>query len=423
MAASPTMNLNRPYHESLSFTEEEPGPVVFYAPSHRDFLFPQGAAIRLGLLSQKRAVSATWKLLPNMGTAELASGEGDPEPDGGFWLNIPAADLRPGFYDCSVEVNFGGRTQKFLTTFGVAIDRIPPPPAPPADFQTFWQSVREEVGRVALNAQAGPWQRFGSSALESYLTLQGFLPKRFDPAGARFADVDVQSVSFDALNGYRLHAQVAKPPLEGRLPAILVLPGAGEWNAVRPFPLEHARHGYLAMDVSIHGVGTPAGPSGEPRRDHKDFQMVANALQALRYLKSRADVDPMRIAVVGMSQGGRLALVLSSLDPDIRATAASIVHHADLGLNFRLGLQKEAPSSTSAYYDVVSFASNVRCPAFVSAGLVDRVSPATSVHQAFLAVASSEKVFVPMPGIAHFVTFEADRLAWRWLEKFNPPQH
>jgi hypothetical protein len=44
---------------------------------------------------------------------------------------------------------------------------------------------------------------------------------------------------------------LAKPKVVGLFPGMLVFPGAG--FASRSIPLEHARHGYLELDIQVHG--------------------------------------------------------------------------------------------------------------------------------------------------------------------------
>lgn len=417
-----TMNLNRPYHDSLSYAPGEPQAVTIHAVGALDFIFGSDDDLAFHVHSQKRAWNAQWELRSNGFRERLLAGSAEPEPSGGFMVTIPAHDLAPGFYDLSVTVDFGAGKATFPATFGYSIDSIESTYHRPDDFLDFWSRIKTEVDAVPLLEEPGPWQIFDRKAIENYLTSHAFSPANPDPEGVRFEKVAAQTVAFAGANGGRVFAQVAKPPVEGRLPAVLLMPGAGGWNEHRPFPLEAARHGYLAMDVSIHARGGNSVESDDPRRQHADFLMLGNALQSLRYLRSRPDVDPDQIFVAGMSQGGRLAIVLAALDDQIRAIVPSITHFADLP--HRRASRGQAPTdgrSAEDYYDVLAFASEVTTPVFMSAGMVDSVSPVTGVHHAYRLMPSGDKTFVAMAQIAHFITPEFDRRAWRWIEERVPP--
>ena len=77
------------------------------------------------------------------------------------------------------------------------------------------------------------------------------MPADYDAEGHKVEEVESCKISFAGPDGGRVYAWLAKPKGPGPFPAMLVLPGAG--FAARPRPLEHARHGYLAIDIQIHG--------------------------------------------------------------------------------------------------------------------------------------------------------------------------
>ena len=226
---------------------------------------------------------------------------------------------------------------------------------------------------------------------------------------------------------------------------MLVLPGAG--FAPRPMPLEHARHGYLALDIQIHGqeVDLPQYEKlpgyydrirYEPPTAHYYHQVHLHCVQAVTYLCSRPDVDPKRIAVVGGSQGGRLGVVLAGLDPRVKALVACITHYANQTYlewadaanraKPRLaGMAHAGPPPLAdtpkyrcmGYYDVMSFAPDVRCPVLMNAGLIDRVSPPVGIYAVYRLLGTRDKTLVPLPGLAHDWSAEFDRRAWRWLDE------
>jgi cephalosporin-C deacetylase len=233
---------------------------------------------------------------------------------------------------------------------------------------------------------------------------------------------------------------------------MLVLPGAG-FNA-RPRPLEHARHGYLALDIQVHGqeVDLPDYPklpgyydnfTFDPPQAYYFYNVYLNCIQAINYLASRPDVDKTRIVVVGGSQGGRLSIGLSGLDSRIAATVASIAHNANvpylkwaeasnLGKSPTDGMDRIAPPPLPdmpegrclSYYDSMNFATDIHCPVYMNSGLIDGVSPPSGTYAIYHRLATTYKEITPLPGLAHDWSAEFDRRAWRWLDtklKLPPP--
>ncbi len=53
----------------------------------------------------------------------------------------------------------------------------------------------------------------------------------------------------------------------------------------------------------------------------------------------------------------------------------------------------------------------------MNSGLIDPVSPPTSIWAVYKRLASKDKSLVVLPGLAHDWSAEFDRRAWRWLDK------
>ena len=71
---------------------------------------------------------------------------------------------------------------------------------------------------------------------------------------------------------------------------------------------------------------------------------------------------------------------------------------------------------SSAYYDVMNFAPDVKCPAYFNMGLVDYVSPPYGVWAAYMRLGSADKTMIVLPGHGHDWSAEFDRRAWKWLD-------
>jgi len=153
--------------------------------------------------------------------------------------------------------------------------------------------------------------------------------------------------------GLRLHALLWRPQGKGPFRAVLFNHGSGvdsansangrrdvrnrEQGAAVLGPT-FARHGYVFLFLFRRGAGLSAGQgsySGDLRaaelaangqEAHDRLQMrllegneLSDARAGLAYLRSRPEVDPRRVAVVGHSFGGSLTLLLAERDSTLRA--------------------------------------------------------------------------------------------------------
>jgi cephalosporin-C deacetylase len=453
-------NLACPYGDSCS------GPQTpylnFHSPQGKDMLFNTGEQIEIVCQAGLRAVGLKWTLHRNMVEKPFREGSAEPLPANRFGIAIPTAGLHPGFYDLRVELDSGvgneekNRPARGVCTFGWKAEHMAIANSRPADFKAFWDEARAKLAKIPLEAKEGPLQVFGPKEINDYNRTSAALPPDYDPAGHKYETVESGKVDFAGPDGGRVYGWLAKPEGTGPFPAMLVLPGAG-FNA-RPRPLEHARHGYVALDIQIHGQDVdlkeyPKLPGHyeqivyEPAADYYYHNVYLRCLQALNYLCSRPDVDPRRLVVVGGSQGGRLAIVLAGLDPRIAAAVPAIAWGAnephsrwithlngyvprkwppvvDPALVKSDGMAAsgapprfpEPEDRCLAYYDPMNFAPDAHCPALFSAGLIDPVSPPSSVFAAFNRWAGMDKAMVALDGLGHDWSAEFDRRAWKWLD-------
>ena len=108
---------------------------------------------------------------------------------------------------------------------------------------------------------------------------------------------------------HRLEAYLAEPEGGGPFPAVLFLHG-GRGGIVGGDPKESvaalARAGYVAL-------------APMRLRQNKLGTEIAQTRGALEYLRKLDRVDPQRVAVIGFSRGGLLALIAAVNSPELRA--------------------------------------------------------------------------------------------------------
>ncbi len=437
----------------------------FRSTQSEDMLFKSGEKIEIVCQAGLRSSALRWRLHRNAVSKPFRDGTAEPQLSNRFLISIATAGLHPGFYDLRVELDTGmensekeplkKRPVRGVCTFGWKADQMPLAETRPADFGDFWEKGKAELAKVPLDPKEGPMQVFGSEEINEYNVKGACLPPDFDPEGRRCEKVESCKVDFAGPGGGRVYGWLAKPEGKGPFPAMLVLPGAG--FAARPRPLEHARHGYLSLDIQIHGQEVDL-PKYEPLPGYNDswifeppekyyFRNVyLRAWQGINYLVSRPDVDPKRIVVVGGSQGGRLSIVVSALDQRVAAAVVAIANspnwphlrwvtrlngyampgdkNPDPGLVLGDGMDvagappvfSEPADRCMAYYDPMNFAPDAQCPVMFNAGLIDPVSPPYSVFAAFNRWGGKEKIMVSLDGLGHDWCAEFDRRAFRWLD-------
>ena len=127
-------------------------------------------------------------------------------------------------------------------------------------------------------------------------------------------------------NGFSLAGTLSKPAQAGatRLPAVVLVGGSGPTDrdsVVFGIPIlgqiagALADAGYIIVRYDKRGIGQSGG-----RAEAASFADYADDVRAVvKLLSDRKDVDPKRIAVVGHSEGGLVALMAAAKDKKIAA--------------------------------------------------------------------------------------------------------
>lgn len=133
--------------------------------------------------------------------------------------------------------------------------------------------------------------------------------------------------------GVKLAGTLTLPQSEGPFPAVILISGSGQQNrdeeifGHRPFLVLSdylTRQGVAVLRVDDRGVGGSTGNSLQATTE--DF--AGDVLSGIEYLKSRKEIDPARIGLIGHSEGGIIAPIVAVQSPDV----AFIVMMAGTGL-------------------------------------------------------------------------------------------
>lgn len=159
---------------------------------------------------------------------------------------------------------------------------------------------------------------------------QGLDVARADIASVSSRQVAISRPNDEAVrilaNGFSLAGTVSKPadPAKGPFPAVILSSGAGAGDRdelVAGIPIlgqlagALADAGFLVVRYDRRGIGQSGGrPEVVTLADYSDDQRAA-----IKFLTSRKDVDGKRIAVVGYSEGGLVALMSAAAEKRIGA--------------------------------------------------------------------------------------------------------
>lgn len=146
------------------------------------------------------------------------------------------------------------------------------------------------------------------------------------PAGAPYT---AEHVTVKTAAGHTLAGTLTKPTnANGKLPAAVTITGSGqqdrdEYIAVaggfrlfRQVADTLSRRGIAVLRLDDRGIG---GSGGDVNGTSADFADDIRA--AVAYLRTRADIDPARIALVGHSEGGLIAPMIAVTDPQLAGIA------------------------------------------------------------------------------------------------------
>jgi cephalosporin-C deacetylase len=270
----------------------------------------------------------------------------------------------------------------------------------PDDFDAFWRTTLEEVRAHPLDVRAAP-------------------------AATPLRTVEVRDVTYAGFGGHPVRAWLRTPRgAEGPLPAVVEFPGYGNGRGDVLDSLVWAAAGYahLTMDVRGQGaagrqpgatpdpVGAPPAHPGSMTRGITDpagyyyRRVISDAVRAVEAARALPAVDPARVAVLGTSQGGGLALAAGALTGDVAAVVSRVpflcqfdravtITDADPYAEIRRYLavhrgDAAAALRTLSYMDGVHFAARAQAPALLSAALMDDVCPPSTVFAAFHAYAA-----------------------------------
>jgi cephalosporin-C deacetylase len=239
-------------------------------------------------------------------------------------------------------------------------------------------------------------------------------------------------VTFNGFGGHPirgwLHLPASTEPAE-RLAAVVQFQG---YNGGRGLVHEHlfwalAGYAHFVMDTRGQGSGWSVGATPDPvgsDPSHPGFmtrgirapdahfyrRVFADAVRAVEAVRSHNSVDPNRVAIVGSSQGGGIALATSALVPDVAAVMSDVPFLCSIARGVEISDSdpynevvrylrvhrdaREQALATLSYFDGAVFSRRARAPALFSVALMDTICPPSTVFAAYNAYTGPKEIVV-----------------------------
>jgi uncharacterized protein len=216
---------------------------------------------------------------------------------------------------------------KLNTGDGVAIDEvIPDSTAAAAGFQkgdVLLALNHAKIVGIGPFVQAIASRKAGAEVTIELLRGEDLRQEKVTLKGRPLERSDAYDVIYGAVSskGARLRTILTRPKAEGKHPALFLIQGiglasidnpVGGLSSYKTIVDKFTRHEFVTLRVDKPGCGDS---EGGPARD-VDFDTELDGYrQALKMLKTRADVDSDRVFVFGHSMGGVMAPLLAAEIP------------------------------------------------------------------------------------------------------------
>lgn len=326
----------------------------------------------------------------------------------------------PGFLRCRVYMRKGKHDYQGMGTVGFSPEKLQPVTQQPSDFHDFWNKAI---------ADARKW------ALDPMITI---MPERCTPK------VNVYHVSWGNNDWEsRMYGILTVPTSPGSYPAILKLPGAG----VRGYngDINHCEKGFIVLEIGIHGI--PVDLPGKvyhnlyngPLKRYHSFNMedrdrfyykrvITGCVRAIDFIEQLPEYNGC-LATFGGSQGGGLSIILAGIDPRVKGLVSYYPAMSDM-TGYTAGraggwphtlkdkkFQTPAILNTIPYFDVSSFAREVKVPGFYTFGYNDMVCPPTSTYSVYNVINAPKELEIAET-TEHYAYTEQGSAAWNWVMDF-----
>ncbi len=299
----------------------------------------------------------------------------------------------------------------------------------PADFDRYWERALQELDLQSLDYE--------------------LVPAEFTTGFA-----DCSHLYFKGVGGARVHCKLVEPKdTKPHGPGLAMFHGysvdSGDWMGLLPY----AAQGFTVIALDCRGQGglsednlVVKGPTlrghiirgiDDPDPDNFYYRNVfLDTVQAVRILMSIDTVDPDRIGVLGMSQGGALATACAALEPRVKEAVAVYPFLSDykrvwesmdinnsayeeIAYYFRVldptHAREEVVFNKLGYIDIQNHARRIKANYLMVVGMKDDICPPSTQFASYNKI-QSEKELIVYPEYGHeYLPGLDDKLFQRFL--------
>ncbi|WP_042221540.1 acetylxylan esterase [Oceanobacillus manasiensis] len=269
-----------------------------------------------------------------------------------------------------------------------------------ADHAAFWQETLEDSNRQPLSV---------SIAEKEYPIKQ----------------IKVFHVVYQGFNGTPIHAHYILPRnVERKMPCLLFFHGYGMNKSTVSHYMQWLIQGYavMAVDTRGHGhSGDAASYSNDvsgswvtkgilDKYEYYYRNVYVDAIRAIDFLSTRAEINQDRIGIIGGSMGGGITLAVAALDNRPRLAVADMPNMCDIPLAMEQKMEgsltivesflRQNPQHTErvyetlSYFDHVNLAEQITCQTRLAIGLRDVVCPPQPSYGVYNVIQSPKSIAV-----------------------------
>lgn len=298
----------------------------------------------------------------------------------------------------------------------------------PASVDGYWRPVLHEYGQKPLNIVREPQISPFPAVSVDKLIYQGY--------------------DDTPLHGWFMTPATAKSGAEAgcKPPCVVTFPG---YTGDRGLPERYAAWlllGYAVLAVDARGQGGETGnrmpeTSGSAKgwvsmglleKERSYYQAIAlDVVGAVEAASRQPEIDPAKIAVVGGSQGGGIALLAGALSDKPAALVADIPNmcHLDYGIMHSTGSLSEIAHylkrhpdrldgalHTLAHFDIMNLAHRIKSPVMMSVCWKDTVCVPETIYAVYNRLGCPKQIF-DYPFHGHEIAEEHHRKSMRFLQE------
>jgi cephalosporin-C deacetylase len=282
------------------------------------------------------------------------------------------------------------------------------------------------------------------------------LNPRFERVDTGLTLVDTYDVTFAGYGGHPVRGWLRVPAgAQAALPTVVEYLGYGGGRGLAHEPVLWPLAGYAHLLMDTRGQGSVwkvgATPDAEPGSNPEQpgfmtrgilspetyyyRRLMTDAVRAVEAAAAHPSVDRERIVVSGASQGGGLALAVSSLVPGLAGVMADVPFlshferaivitdnnpYAEIARYLSIHRDRiEQVLATLSHFDVAGLVRRSSAPALFSVALMDTTCPASTVYAAYNNYAGPREIRVYPFNNHEGGQLDQDREKLAWLRKVH----